>query len=63
MEPAIVDNYGFIDKYIGDEIMALFENCDITKLDINRIYRYLDKYTKENVTDVDEVTTDDEMDD
>ena len=24
MEPAIVDNYGFIDKYIGDEIMALF---------------------------------------
>ncbi|VXD23931.1 Multi-sensor signal transduction multi-kinase (modular protein) [Planktothrix serta PCC 8927] len=24
MEPAIVENYGFIDKYIGDEIMALF---------------------------------------
>ncbi|MEQ8975576.1 MAG: adenylate/guanylate cyclase domain-containing protein [Coleofasciculus sp. C1-SOL-03] len=25
MEPAIVENGGFIDKYIGDEIMALFE--------------------------------------
>jgi class 3 adenylate cyclase/CheY-like chemotaxis protein len=24
MEPAIVENYGFIDKYIGDGIMALF---------------------------------------
>jgi hypothetical protein len=43
--------------------LSLFENQDISKLDINRIYRYLDKYTKENVTDVDEVTTDDEMDD
>ncbi len=29
MEPAIVENGGFIDKYIGDEIMALFEkNAD-----------------------------------
>ncbi|NER02172.1 MAG: PAS domain-containing protein, partial [Okeania sp. SIO3C4] len=25
MEPAIIENAGFIDKYIGDEIMALFE--------------------------------------
>lgn len=25
MEPAIIDNGGFIDKYIGDAIMALFE--------------------------------------
>jgi adenylate cyclase len=25
MEPAILENGGFIDKYIGDEIMALFE--------------------------------------
>jgi class 3 adenylate cyclase/FixJ family two-component response regulator len=25
MEPAIIKNQGFIDKYIGDEIMALFE--------------------------------------
>ena len=27
-------------------IMDLFINCEITKLDIQRIYRYLDKYTK-----------------
>lgn len=25
MEPAITDNFGFIDKYIGDAIMALFD--------------------------------------
>ncbi|MGB3536444.1 MAG: adenylate/guanylate cyclase domain-containing protein [Microcoleaceae cyanobacterium] len=25
MEPAIIENKGFVDKYIGDEIMALFE--------------------------------------
>lgn len=30
------------------EILSLFENYSISKLDINRIYRYLDKYTKEN---------------
>ena len=27
MEPAITENYGFIDKYIGDAIMALFDGC------------------------------------
>ena len=48
-------------KYNEAEILSLFENQDISKLDINRIYRYLDKYTKENVTDVDDVTTDDEI--
>jgi DNA polymerase III delta prime subunit len=43
----------FIDlknKYNDNEIFALFENYEITKLDINRIYRYLEKYTKENAT-------------
>ena len=41
----------FIDlknKYDDNEIFALFENYEITKLDINRIYRYLEKYIKEN---------------
>ena len=41
----------FIDlknKYEDNEIFALFENYEITKLDINRIYRYLEKYIKEN---------------
>ena len=31
-----------------NKILSLFENYDIGKLDINRIYRYLEKYTKEN---------------
>jgi hypothetical protein len=35
-------------KYNDNEIFALFENYEITKLDINRIYRYLEKYIKEN---------------
>jgi hypothetical protein len=30
----------------------LFENYEISKLDINRIYRYLEKYTKENVDEL-----------
>ena len=37
------------------QINQLFENYEISKLDINRMNRYLDKYTKENVMDVDEV--------
>jgi class 3 adenylate cyclase len=28
MEPVISQNHGFIDKYIGDGIMALFPNAD-----------------------------------
>jgi hypothetical protein len=31
------------------QILELLEKYDITKLDINRIYRYLDKYTKDVV--------------
>jgi len=47
-------------KYEDNEIAGLFENYEITKLDINRIYRYLEKYTKvdpeeceDNVVDAD----------
>ncbi len=33
-------------RYADDEIYDVFsETYDINKLDINRIYRYLDKYT------------------
>ena len=32
-------------KYPDEEIYTMFEFYDITKLDINRIYRYIDKYT------------------
>jgi hypothetical protein len=40
-------------KNLNDvELAMLFENYEITKLDINRIYRYLDKYTKETDDDI-----------
>ena len=46
------DLFGFFidikNKYDDNQITALFENYEIGKLDINRIYRYLEKYTKEN---------------
>lgn len=45
-------------KYTDNEIHHLFENYEITKLDINRMYRYLEKYTKENVADEVEVEID-----
>jgi len=34
------------------EIMEIFDNCEITKLDINRIYRYIDKYIKEDAVGI-----------
>ena len=40
------------EKYKDSEIYALFENSDITKLDINRLFRFLDKYTTENAVGV-----------
>jgi hypothetical protein len=48
-------------KYNDNEIVALFENYDISKLDINRIYRYLEKYTKENASETEDITSDDEI--
>jgi DNA polymerase III delta prime subunit len=48
------DLFGFFidlkNKYEDTHILGLFENYEITKLDINRIYRYLEKYNKENAT-------------
>jgi len=38
-------------KYDDNQMIGLFENYEITKLDINRIYRYLEKYTKEDAGD------------
>ena len=49
-------------KYNDNEILALFENYNISKLDINRIYRYLEKYTKENVNEMEDEMVDDEID-
>ena len=49
-------------KYNNDaEIFSLFENVDVSKLDINRIYRYLEKYTKENTSETDEKDEIDEL--
>lgn len=41
MEPAIIENHGFIDKYIGDAIMALFSNSadDAVKAGIDMLHR------------------------
>jgi DNA polymerase III delta prime subunit len=48
------DLFGFFidlkNKYDETEVINLFENYEINKLDINRIYRYLEKYIKENAT-------------
>ena len=50
------DLYGFFisikNMYDDNQIYNLFENYEITKLDINRIYRYLDKYMKEDAADI-----------
>jgi len=46
-------------SYSDDEIYEVFQTYDICKLDINRIYRYIDKYTKNPIhIDIDE---DDDM--
>jgi hypothetical protein len=39
------------------EIIEIFDNCDITKLDINRIYRYIDKYIKEDAVGIEDAET------
>ena len=48
------DLFGFFidlkSKFDDNEIVALLENYEINKLDVNRIYRYLEKYTKENAS-------------
>jgi hypothetical protein len=49
-------------KYNDNEIAGLFENYDISKLDINRIYRYLEKYTKENASETEDIISDDDID-
>jgi hypothetical protein len=50
-------------KHTDEEIYTMFEFYDITKLDINRIYRYLDKKTnKDCKISGDELITESEMD-
>jgi predicted ATPase len=48
------DLFGFFmeikNKNDDSQIVNLLENYEINKLDINRIYRYIEKYIKENAT-------------
>ena len=50
-------------KYNDIEILALFENYEISKLDINRIYKYLEKYTKEDAANIEEVIIESDIED
>ena len=50
-------------KHTDNEIALMFENYDISKLDINRIYRYLEKYTKEDAAEIEETIIEDDLDD
>jgi replication factor C subunit 1 len=57
----------FLDlKQTHDEqqILSLFENYNVSKLDINRIYRFLEKYTKADAKGADEkeIEAEDELD-
>ena len=56
------DLFGFFielsNNHDNTQIVNLLENYEINKLDINRIYRYIEKYIKENATG----TTDNEID-
>ena len=53
------DLFGFFmelkNVYDDNQLLLFFENYEISKLDINRIYRYVDKYITENA-----ITYDDE---
>jgi DNA polymerase III delta prime subunit len=46
------------EKFSDSDLIILFENYDIYKLDINRMYRYLDKYIKEDAETIDDVIVD-----
>jgi DNA polymerase III delta prime subunit len=51
------------DKYEDNEIIHLLDNYEINKLDINRIYRYIEKYIKENATGTSDTVIDIDDDD
>jgi hypothetical protein len=58
----------FKNNYDNNQNASLLESYEINKLDINRIYRYIEKYIKENATgttdkEIDEESCDDYDDD
>ena len=44
-------------KYEDEEVYNMLADYEITKLDVNRIYRYLDKYTKHETTPDDDASS------
>jgi DNA polymerase III delta prime subunit len=60
------DLFGFFielsNNHENNEIINILENYEISKLDINRIYRYIEKYIKENATGTVDKEVDDEDD-
>ena len=48
------DMIAFFMSIKDKEHESLFENYEISKLDINRIYRYIEKYTTENAVTIDD---------
>jgi hypothetical protein len=60
------DLFGFFidfkNSHNDNEIISLLENYEISKLDINRIYRYIEKYIKENATGTSDKEIDEEED-
>jgi DNA polymerase III delta prime subunit len=60
------DLFGFFidfkSKCNDNLIQGLFENHEIYKLDINRIYRFIEKYTKENAMGIIDTEIDNEID-
>jgi DNA polymerase III delta prime subunit len=61
------DLFGFFielkNKHSDNDIINLLENYEIGKLDINRIYRYIEKYIKENATGTIDKEVEDDDDD
>ena len=50
-------------NYDDNEILNQLENYEIGKLDINRIYRYIEKYIKENASGTADKEIEDDGDD
>jgi len=61
------DLFGFFielsNNHDNTEIINLLEDYEISKLDINRIYRYIEKYIKENATGTADKEIDEDDDD
>ncbi len=49
-------------KYDDNNLLSIFENYEISKLDINRIYRYIEKYIKVDSNNEDDNNIDNESD-